>query len=131
MKRPLVAAGAVALLPALLLAACSARESPPPVTLAVRAVAGPVCPVETDPPKPECADRPVAGAVIVIRDAGGNEAARVPTGEDGTFSLDLLPGDYLVEPQPVEGLLGTAPLVQVTLAAAPVAVTVTYDTGIR
>ena len=32
---------------------------------------GPTCPVVTNPPNPSCADRPVAGAVLVFRDASG------------------------------------------------------------
>ena len=37
------------------------------------ALAGPVCPVETVPPDPNCAARPVAGAVILVRDGSGSE----------------------------------------------------------
>ncbi len=103
--------------------------------IAGRAFAGPVCPVERIPPDPACADRPVAGAVIVIRDAGRAEVARATTAEDGTF-LVAVPGggSWTVEPQPVEGLLGTAAAVVVEVADAPAAwaaVDVTYDTGIR
>jgi hypothetical protein len=47
------------------------------------ALAGPVCQVETIPPDPACAPRPVAGAVILIRDASGTEVARTTTGADG------------------------------------------------
>ena len=103
--------------------------------IAGRAVAGPVCPVERIPPDPACADRPVAGAVIVIRDAGGAEVARTTTAEDGTFLVGVPGGgSWTVEPQPAEGLLGTAPAIVVEVADAPsawAAVDVAYDTGIR
>ncbi len=64
--------------------------------------------------------------------AGGAEVARFTTDATGLFRLGLLPGDYTLVPQPVEGLMGTA---------APMPFTVTdgdetfldvgYDTGIR
>ena len=46
------------------------------------ALAGPICPVEKIPPDPACAPRPVAGAVVVVRDASGAEVARTTTGAD-------------------------------------------------
>ena len=103
--------------------------------IAGRAVAGPVCPVERIPPDPACADRPVADAVIVIRDAGGAEVARAATAVDGTFLVGVPGGgSWTVEPQPVAGLLGTAPATMVEVADGPSAwsaVDVAYDTGIR
>jgi len=103
--------------------------------IAGRAVAGPVCPVERVPPDPACADRPVAGATIVVRGETGAEVARATTAADGTF-LVAVPagGSWTIEPQPVAGLMGTAPPVVVQVADAPsswVAADVAYDTGIR
>ena len=96
------------------------------------ATAGPVCPVEQVPPDPDCAPRPVAGAVVVIRDAASAEVARVTTAADGTFFAELRPGVYVVEPQPAEGLMGVAEPQSVTVVDG-VATTVQlgYDTGIR
>jgi hypothetical protein len=91
--------------------------------------------VERIPPDPACADRPVADAVIVIRDTGGAEVARATTAEDGTFLVGVPGGgSWTVEPQPVAGLLGTAPAAIVEVADGPsawFAVDVAYDTGIR
>lgn len=96
------------------------------------ALAGPVCPVETVPPDPACAPRPVAGAVLVIRDGSGSEVARTPTAADGSFFVELVAGDYVVEPQPVEGLMGTAAALEVTVVDGIAArVELDYDTGIR
>lgn len=95
------------------------------------ATAGPVCPVEKVPPDPACAPRPVAGAVIVIRAAGGAEVARVQTAADGGYRADLPPGIYDVVPQPAEGLLGTAPTQRVTIGAGVLTLDLAYDTGIR
>lgn len=96
------------------------------------ALAGPVCPVETVPPDPGCAPRPVAGAVLVIRDGSGSEVARTTTTPDGSFFVELAAGDYVVEPQPVEGLMGTAASLDVRVVDGTAAeVQLGYDTGIR
>jgi hypothetical protein len=96
------------------------------------AVAGPVCPVETVPPDPDCAPRPVAGAVLVIRDGAGSEVARTTTEADGSFFVEVAAGDYVIEPQPVDGLMGTAAALEVTVVVAIAAqVQLDYDTGIR
>lgn len=94
---------------------------------------GPVCPVVTDPPTPGCADRPVAGAVLVFRDLAGTEVARVTSGAEGTFSVELAPGAYRLIPQPFHGLMGTpAPMDVGVEAGQPMTVVkVSYDTGIR
>lgn len=96
------------------------------------ATAGPVCPVERVPPDPACAPRPVVGAKVVIRAASGSEAATAVTGSDGAFFVELPPGDYLVEPQPVEGLMGTAAPQSASVVDGNAAVVqLDYDTGIR
>lgn len=96
------------------------------------ALAGPVCPVETVPADPDCAARPVADATVVIRDAGGAEVARSVTAADGSFFVELPAGGYVVEPQPVDGLMGTASPQEVTVVdGRVVSVPLEYDTGIR
>jgi hypothetical protein len=103
------------------------------VDVAGLVVAGPVCPVETVPADPSCAPRPVPGAEIAVRDASGNVVARASTDGDGGFRLSLAPGVYQLEPQPVEGLMGTGePFELVVEAGEPIAdLRVVYDTGIR
>jgi hypothetical protein len=96
------------------------------------ALAGPVCPVETVPPDPECAPRPVVGAVVIVRDHAGTGVSRVETAADGAFFLEVPAGQYVVEPQPVEGLMGTAAPSEVTVGdGIAVWVQLDYDTGIR
>lgn len=106
----------------------------PPDATGVRGTvsAGPTCPVVTDPPDPDCAARPVAGAVLVFIGAGGAEV-RVTSLADGSFSVELAPGSYRLVAQPVEGLMGTpAPIEFEVEAGQPMAeVLVSYDTGIR
>jgi hypothetical protein len=60
---------------------------------------------------------------------------RVTTAGDGTF-LVAVPGagSWTVEPQPVEGLLGTPPAIVVELGGDPggwASVILPYDTGVR
>ena len=66
----------------------------------------------------------------------GVEIARLTTAADGTFSVDLARrATTALVPQPVEGILGTADQVTVTVPAsgspAPAEILVRYDTGIR
>lgn len=70
---------------------------------------------------------------MVIRDATGNVVARASTDGDGDFRLTLPPGSYRVEPQPVEGLMGTADAFDLVVEAGePIDdLQVAYDTGIR
>lgn len=94
---------------------------------------GPTCPVETQPPDPDCAARPVGGAVLVFSNAAGTEVARVTSDADGRFSVELAPGAYRVTAQPVEGLMGTPEPMEVEVEAGQpmTELQLSYDTGIR
>src|SRR5687767_14757340 len=96
----------------LALAACStgvpSPSAAPGTGLAITAVAGPVCPVETIPPDPACAPRPVAGATVVVQDGQGRAVATVELDAGGAAMVSLPAGDYVVQPHPVTGLMGTA-----------------------
>ena len=94
------------------------------------ALAGPTCAV-VQVGDASCDDRPVAGATVIFLNAAGAEVARVTTGLDGRYAATLPPGDYTVEPQPVDGLLGTAAAVSMTVDDGFQTVDLGYDTGIR
>jgi hypothetical protein len=97
-----------------------------------QATAGPVCPVEKNPPDPSCAPRPVSGAVVVVRSPAGAEVARATTGTDGTFVVAVPPGQYVVEGLPAAGLMGTPGPQNVTVTSSvPATIELSYDTGIR
>jgi hypothetical protein len=97
-----------------------------------KVVAGPTCPVESSPPDPQCAARPVAGATLLIQDLAGHTVATVVSDGDGVFYLTLPAGDYVLVAEPVDGLMGTAPPLSFSVVAgSPVELTVEYDTGIR
>jgi hypothetical protein len=96
-----------------------------------KVVAGPTCPVESSPPDPRCAPRPVAGATLLIQDLEGRTVTTAVSDASGAFSLTLPPGDYMLVAQPVAGLMGTAPPLSFSVAGSPVELAVEYDTGIR
>jgi hypothetical protein len=98
----------------------------------ITAIAGPTCPVETNPPDPACAPRAVGGASVRVRDVAGTEVAATTLDASGNAFVEVPAGGYVVEAQPVDGLLGTAAPVSVTVVdrvATPVELA--YDTGIR
>jgi hypothetical protein len=120
------------------LTACGGTPLPSPsVTtgvLEVTAVAGPTCPVETDPPDPNCAPRPVEGARVLVSPGDGRDivVADGTTDARGQVTFELAPGDYIVTAFEVAGLMGTPEPATVTVAgdeAEPL--TFSYDTGIR
>lgn len=120
---------------------CSPSIAPSPfssvglVKVSGDVVAGPVCPV-VRPGDPACDPRPVVGATIIVKRASnGDEVTRAISSVDGSFTVAVAPGDYDLVPQPVPGLLGTAPpqRIQAGLdgAVALTGLELEYDTGIR
>lgn len=95
------------------------------------ALSGPHCPVVQNPPDPQCADRPVADAEIVITNATGDRVDAVRTDADGRFTIPLPAGDYTFTPQPVDGLMGTPSPQSATAGASAITLSFDYDTGIR
>ncbi len=120
----------------LTLAACSTGEPSPSAApgtgLAITAVAGPTCPVETIPPDPACAPRPVAGATVIIQDDQRANVATVVLDPLGAAVVALPAGKYVVQPQRAAGLMGTAAAANVTVVDGTMTpVALEYDTGIR
>lgn len=95
------------------------------------ALAGPVCPVETEPPDPNCAPRPVVGATIEAIDSSGSTAGTAITDADGRFVLTVSSGEYTINALPAEGLMGTPAPVEITVTGPIDVGVLTYDTGIR
>ncbi len=105
----------------------------PPIVMGT-VTAGPVCPVERSSPDPRCAPRPVAGAVILVTDASGQEVGRATSGADGSYQLYVKEtGALLITAQPVAGLVRAPAPVSVTLASPGQVerIDLQYDTGIR
>lgn len=122
---------------ALVLAACVPVPSPTVVesgSIEVAVAAGPVCPVEQEPPDPNCAPRPVEGARIFVQPGDGRDimVGEAITDAGGVATITIAPGDYVVIGGEVEGLMGRPEPVVVTVAAGQtVTITLSYDTGIR
>jgi hypothetical protein len=121
----------------LLLVGCLPATPTPPAatgTLQVEVVAGPVCPVEQEPPDPNCEPRPVEGARIFVQPGDGRDilVAEATTDERGLASIELAAGDYIIAGGEVAGLMGRPDPTTVTVSAGQtVTVSLTYDTGIR
>jgi hypothetical protein len=67
----------------------------------VTVTASPTCPVETVPPQPGCAPKPVDARIRVT--AHGATVARSRTGTDGKVSIRLRPGRYRLYASPANG----------------------------
>jgi hypothetical protein len=117
-----------------LLTACDPAPPEEEGSIVFVAMAGPTCPVETDPPDPDCAPQPVAGAPVFVMPANGQDVviAEGATGADGRLTLAVPAGDYIVTAGAVEGLAAAPePVVVSVLAGLTTEVPLGYDTGIR
>ena len=112
---------------------CGGRDGPgPTVVIEGVALAGPVCPVETDPPDPSCEPQPVPSATITAFNEDTGEETAVVTDADGRFRIELEGGTIQVRGAPVEGLLGVPDPVTIVAADGDRhTVDLVYDTGIR
>jgi hypothetical protein len=110
-----------------------AGEQPGRTGILVTAVAGPTCPVETIPPDPACAPRPVPDTPIDVGDGAGRQVARQATDATGTSFFELPPGVYVVTVADTgDGFFGIPEAQRVEVVAGAVApVTIAFDTGIR
>ncbi len=59
---------------------------------------GPACPGPVSPDKP-CPDQPFLG-ILVISDVNGSIVAEVTTTPEGSFEINLPPGQYIIAPPP-------------------------------
>ena len=93
---------------------------------------GPMCPVvQAESP---CPDRPIRATVIVWDSEHLRKVTTFTSSEDGQFRIELPPGDYYLDPQPLEPdspLPVGAPQTVTVLWGEFTAITIPYDTGIR
>ena len=101
-------------------------------TITGRLVAGPTCPVETDPPDPVCAPRPVPDKEVVATLSDGTEI-RTASREDGTFRLTLPPGPVIITFAAAEAPMLAPDQISATIDANQILSLgdLIYDTGIR
>jgi hypothetical protein len=116
-----------------LVGACSPDlPSDATATITGRLVAGPVCPVETNPPDPSCAPRPLVGSEVIATLSDGTEI-RAVSGEDGGFRIALPPGQATITFAAADSPMVAPDPITVTIAADQTLDVgeVAYDTGIR
>ena len=98
----------------------------------VTAVASPTCPVETVPPDPACAPRPVPGVAVRALDSEGNALQEAILDAAGTAFLAVPPGTYVVTAEAADGLMGPPDdQTAVVDAGQSTSVILAFDTGIR
>lgn len=117
---------------ATLLAACgpSSASVPPGTGIHGTVTLGPTCPVEKVG-EPPCVT-PYAATLVITSAEDDSVVARVSSGPDGAFSVDVPPGDYVIVPQPGGDPYPTGTPVEVTVeAGAYTEIEVSYDSGIR
>jgi len=109
-------------------AAIGSPPAPAHVTGWVRA--GPTCPVER-PGRP-CLPRPVAATKVQVRSLSGRVVATTRTKADGYYSVQLLPGRYVLVVETV-GMFPRCPHVRVLVPpqVRVMRADVNCDTGIR
>ncbi len=96
-------------------------------------MAGPTCPVERDPPDPQCADKPIQTNIWISSKINPQQViATASSDTEGAFQVSLPPGEYVIQ----AGSSGVPyPRCNDTSAtvgpAGYTAVTVSCDTGIR
>jgi hypothetical protein len=67
------------------------------------ATMGPTCPVERDPPDPDCADRPYEGDLVLTTPDQGRIVKKFFTDADGEFRVAIGPGQYSIRSDPASG----------------------------
>ena len=116
----------------ILMGVACAAPSNTSATITGHLVAGPVCPVETDPPDPACAPRPVPNAEVIAVSVDGIEY-RTTSDFDGVFRLAVPAGELNITFSEEEGMLAAPEAVTVTVADGETVDLgeLFYDTGIR
>ena len=113
----------------------SANTPTPPSGIKGTVVLGPTCPVGGDTSQtgavPSACLTPYAAQLVVL-DSENKVVKRISSGNDGTFQVDLDPGDYVIAPASGTDSYPIAQPVSVTVAPGQyVTVQINYDTGIR
>lgn len=123
----------IALSCVLLFGACGDDQAAEPTAVIEGlVVAGPVCPVETDPPDPGCAPRPVPSAEITATNEQTGAEKVAVTDAEGRFRIEIEAGAVQLTGAPVEGLLGVPDPVRIdAVGGGRHVVDLVYDTGIR
>lgn len=91
----------------------------------------PVCPVERIPPDPNCAPKPYATPINILKTGSTKIIKTIQSDLKGIFSVDLSPGVYTLQAQG-GNVLPRCPLVSVEVKSGQYTnVDISCDTGIR
>ena len=104
-------------------------ETPAPSGIEGQTLMGPACPgpVQVDTP---CPDTPVQ-ATITILNANTEQIAQVESDSQGLFTINLPPGVYTLQPEPLSVIQHAEPMTVTVVAGDFVSVIIAYDSGIR
>lgn len=139
MRHRLSALALFAALIACVVAACGdlgigADTPTPPSGIKGTVILGPTCPVsgggESFNPVPAACLTPYAAQMVVL-DGENKVVARISSGGDGTFKVDVPPGDYVVTPATNDSYPIAQPVSVTVVPGQYVTVQINYDTGIR
>ena len=95
---------------------------------------GPTCPGPSDPNDPTATGDPCTtsySAQLAVLDGEGKVVAHVTSGADGTFAVDLAPGEYTLAPQNGDPYPTAPSQPVIVVAGSYTEVQVNYDPGIR
>lgn len=106
----------------------------PPSGIKGTVILGPTCPVsggtESFDPVPEACLTPYAAQMVVLDDEN-KVVAHIASAGDGTFQVDVAPGDYVVTPATTDSYPIAQPVSVTVVPGQYVTVQINYDTGIR
>lgn len=94
---------------------------------------GPSCPVVSDPPDPECEDKPYQTKLELVTQGGIKVVKKFSSDTNGKFSINIPPGEYLIRSAPSDEIFPYC-LIDDIVTVQPnesVEVMVLCDTGIR
>ena len=94
---------------------------------------GPTCPVMRDPPDPRCADKPYQTNLVVTTKDSARIIKEFSSDKNGRFSVDLIPGEYLIQNKPSAAMLPRCTSSEILKVVSNIFtnVTISCDTGIR
>lgn len=106
----------------------------PPSGIKGTVILGPTCPVggggESFNPVPDACLTPYAAQMVVLDDEN-KVVAHIASGADGTFQVDVAPGDYVVAAATTDSYPIAQPVSVTVVPGQYVTVQINYDTGIR
>ncbi len=120
----------VATLAALLLSGCTVSTDSTSSGIQGTVWIGPTCPVQRDPPDPECADRRYA-TTLELTTADGEFVRRFASDGNGTYRIDVAPGSYAIRSPPDQTLPYCAAGPVTVVTGAYPTLDVPCDSGIR